>query len=83
MFTVIGIEALRRARPPRAAGHRREGAQTQRRDARPAHSAARADYLAAREGLSNPKIGAQLFISPEQRKKKIATLAQPAAEGQI
>ena len=34
---------VRRARPPRAAGHRREGAQAHRRDARRAHAAGGAD----------------------------------------
>ena len=60
-----GHGGVRRARPARAAGHRREGAQAHRRDARRAHRrrSGRSPRL-ARDGLSNPEIGARLFLSP-------------------
>ena len=57
-------QRVRRARAPRAVGHRRDGTQTHRRDPRRAHRPGGANRSACREGRSNPEIGAQLFISP-------------------
>ncbi|MEV0290822.1 helix-turn-helix transcriptional regulator [Kribbella sp. NPDC050820] len=55
---------FRRARSGRAPGHRREGAQwtLETRDDLTAQE--RQIALLAREGRSNPKIGARLFVSP-------------------
>ena len=59
-----GHGGVRRARPARAGGDRREGAQAEARDAQRAHPQERQIAQLAREGLSNPEIGARLFLSP-------------------
>ena len=61
----MGTEAFAERARARAAGHRRDGAQAQRRDARRADAAGGADRPAAPPtGSTNPEIGAQLFLSP-------------------
>ena len=60
-----GRRGVRRARPPRAAGHRRDGAQTHAsRHATSSPPRRRRSPGSPRDGHTNPEIGAQLFISP-------------------
>ncbi len=64
-FTAIGAEAFAERARARAAGHRRDGAQADGRDARRADRPGGPDRAAGRAtGSTNPEIGAQLFISP-------------------
>ena len=64
MLDAMGIGGVRRAGPARAAGHRRD--RPQAHQSRPAiELTAQEAQVArlARDGLSNPEIGARLFIS--------------------
>ena len=61
----MGAEAFAERAAPRAAGHRRDGAQAHRRDARRSSPRRRRRSPGSpRDGPTNPEIGAQLFISP-------------------
>ena len=65
MFSRSRSRGVRRACPSRAPSHRRDRAQAHRRDARGySHPRKRRSPDSPHDGLSNPEIGAQLFISP-------------------